>query len=79
MKFRLSIICMIAAASFGAHAETANPDLSHYQCYKVDTVGLHITQEDAFAGRGFPAFLRNRRQRQNESPIQALSFGLLGR
>ena len=40
--------------SIGAHAQNVLPDLSKYQCYKIDTAGLHISEEDAFFGRGFP-------------------------
>lgn len=55
MKYLFIPVIAASMASFAsARAETSVPDLSKYQCYKVDMVGLHISQEDSFAGRGFP-------------------------
>ena len=41
-------------ASVTIHAETPNRDLTGFQCFKLDEKALHITPDDAFAGRGLP-------------------------
>ncbi|MBB4200192.1 hypothetical protein CCR94_02190 [Rhodoblastus sphagnicola] len=53
-KLLFSLFLPVLTTSISANAQTALPDLSKYQCYKIDMVGLHISEEDAFYGRGFP-------------------------
>ncbi|MCW2318888.1 hypothetical protein M2322_004457 [Rhodoblastus acidophilus] len=53
-RMSFAIILSVLTMSISAHAQTALPDLSKYQCYKVDIANLHISEEDAFYGRGFP-------------------------
>ncbi len=44
----------ILASSIMVYAQTVGPELTGFQCFKLDEKALHITPEDAFAGRGLP-------------------------
>lgn len=54
MKRTLILICAFLSSGHATWAQNSYPDLSKYQCLKVNESALHITQEDAFVGKGFP-------------------------
>ncbi len=54
MKSLKLAMLTVVAGTIGAHAEPAKPPLSGFQCFKVDLEALHISSENAWAGKGFP-------------------------